>query len=90
VPTLKELGVDIDYAVWAGAFMHKNVPAPIRKTLENAMGKIAADPSFKEAVAKTSSTLAYLKAAEFQAWWEKDTAATDAVIKKVVASSPPQ
>jgi tripartite-type tricarboxylate transporter receptor subunit TctC len=90
VPTLKELGVDLEYAVWAGVFMQKSVPAGIRKTIEDAVAKIAADPTFQAAVAKTGSTLAYQNAADFQAWWEKDSAAMDTTIKKIAATTPPQ
>ena len=88
LPTLKELGVNLEYTVWAGAFMPKAVPAPIRKIIEDAIGKIANDPAFKATIAKSGSTLAYQNAADFQAWWDKDTAAMDVVIKKIAASTP--
>ncbi len=90
VPTLKELGVDLEYAVWAGLFMQSSVPANIRKTIDDAVGKIAADPAFQTMIAKTGSTLAYQNAAQFQAWWDKDAALLDGIIKKIVASSPQQ
>jgi tripartite-type tricarboxylate transporter receptor subunit TctC len=90
LPTLKELGVGLEYTVWAGLFMHKSVPEPIRKTIDDAVAKIAADPAFRQAVARTGSTLAYQNAAEFQAWWQKDTATMDGIIRTIVASNPPQ
>ena len=70
--------------------MPKSVPLPIRKTVEDAIGKIAGDPAFQAAVAKSGSSMAYQNAADFQAWWDKDTAAMEVVIKKIAASTPPQ
>jgi tripartite-type tricarboxylate transporter receptor subunit TctC len=88
LPTLKEAGVDLEYAVWAGLFMPKNVPANIRKTIDEAVAKIAADPAFQSAIQKTGSTFAYQNAAEFQAWWDKDAANVETIVKKVAASAP--
>ena len=41
----------------------EGVPANIRKIVDDAVGKIAADPAFQAMVAKTGSTLAYQNAA---------------------------
>jgi tripartite-type tricarboxylate transporter receptor subunit TctC len=88
IPTLKELGVDLEYAVWVGAFINSKVPAGIRKTLDDAISKIAADPAFQAAIKKTGSTFAYQNAADFTAWWDKDSANIEAIIKKVAANAP--
>ena len=88
IPTLKELGVDLEYAVWVGVFVNSKVPANIRKTLDGAIVKIAADPAFQAAIKKTGSTFAYQNATEFQAWWDKDSANIEAIIKKVAATAP--
>jgi tripartite-type tricarboxylate transporter receptor subunit TctC len=88
LPTLKELGVDLEYAVWVGLFMPKNVPANVRKIVDDAMARIAADPAFQSAIAKTGSTFAYQRAAEFQPWWDKDSANIETIIKKVAAAAP--
>jgi tripartite-type tricarboxylate transporter receptor subunit TctC len=88
VPTLKELGFDVDYTLWIGLFMPKNVRGDIRKTIDQSVAKIAADPAFKDAINKTGSTFAYQGAAEFQTWWDQDAAKMEAVIKRLVASEP--
>jgi tripartite-type tricarboxylate transporter receptor subunit TctC len=88
LPTLKELGVDVEYTVWVGLFMSKSVPANIRKIVDDAVAEIAADPAFKETIGKTGSTLAYQNAKEFQAWWEKDSANIDRIVRAIAANSP--
>jgi tripartite-type tricarboxylate transporter receptor subunit TctC len=88
LPTLKELGVDLDYAVWVGLFMQKNAPAETRKIIDEAVARIAADPAFQQAIAKTGSTMAYQRAADFQPWWDQDAAKIDSIIRKVAANAP--
>jgi tripartite-type tricarboxylate transporter receptor subunit TctC len=68
--------------------MQKNAPAEARKIIDEAVARIAADPAFKEAIAKTGSTLAYQRAADFQPWWDQDAAKIDGIIRKVAANAP--
>jgi tripartite-type tricarboxylate transporter receptor subunit TctC len=88
LPTLKELGVDLEYAVWVGAFINSKVPDGIRKTLDDAISKIAADPAFQDSIRKTGSTFAYQNARDFQTWWDKDSANLEAIVKQVAATAP--
>ncbi len=88
LPTLREAGIDMEYSVWVGLFVHKNVPANIKKTIDDTVAQIAADPAFKAAIAKTGSTMAYQNAAEFQAWWDQDAANIEKIVKKVSANAP--
>jgi tripartite-type tricarboxylate transporter receptor subunit TctC len=39
VPTLKELGIDLEYYVWTALFAPRNIPPPVLKTLREATGK---------------------------------------------------
>lgn len=83
VPTMKELGYDIEYYLWTGLFAPKGVPEPILKTLGAAVAKAAEDPEFKAAMAKAKVPVAYQDAAEFKAWWDKDAAMLAEVVKKI-------
>ena len=85
LPTLKEAGIDMEYSVWVGLFMNSNVPEPIRATVDKAVQKIAADPAFRSAVAKTGSTFAYQNATDFQAWWDKDSVNIESIVRKIAA-----
>ncbi|HWE18888.1 MAG TPA: tripartite tricarboxylate transporter substrate binding protein [Hyphomicrobiaceae bacterium] len=85
VPTLAELGFDVEYLAWAGLFTAKDVPAEIRKSLDAAVAKIAADSEFREGLAKIGNTLAYQGAEEFGQWWEKDSARLSQIIHAINA-----
>ena len=47
VPTLKELGYDVEYYLWAGLFAPRGVPANVIQTLRDATRKAVEDPEFK-------------------------------------------
>ncbi len=72
VPTLKELGFDVEYYIWCALFAPKAVPPDVLKTLREAAGKVAASPEFKTAMEKMNTPIDYRDADEFQKFWDKD------------------
>ena len=74
VPTLKELGYNTEFYVWAGAFAPAGTPAPILATLRDAVRKAANSPDFTGAMEKMKTPAAYLDAPEFQKFLERDSA----------------
>jgi tripartite-type tricarboxylate transporter receptor subunit TctC len=83
VPTMKELGYDIEYYLWTGLFAPKGVADPILKAIGAAVAKAVEDPDFKAAMAKAKMPIAYQDAAEFKAWWDKDASMLAEVVKKI-------
>jgi tripartite-type tricarboxylate transporter receptor subunit TctC len=83
VPTLKELGYDVEYYLWIGLFAPKATPAPIMKALRDAVRQAVDDPAFKSALEKIQSPLAYQDADDFKAWWDTDSARLAEAIKKI-------
>ena len=83
VPTLKELGYDVEYYLWIGLFAPKATPAPVMKALRDAVKQSVEDAGFKSALEKIQSPLAYQDADEFKAWWDADSARLAEVIKKI-------
>ena len=83
VPTLRELGYDVEYYLWAGLFAPRNVPAHVVKTLRDAAGQAVQDPEFKGAMAKIETPIAYQDADDFKAWWERDAQTLAAVVKRI-------
>jgi tripartite-type tricarboxylate transporter receptor subunit TctC len=83
VPTMKELGYDMEYYLWTGMFAPKGVPGPILTTLGVAVAKAVEDPEFKAAMAKAKMPIAYQDAAAFKAWWDKDASMLAEVVKKI-------
>lgn len=83
VPTMKELGYDIEYYVWAGLFSPRNVPANAIKVLRDATRQAIQDPEFKGAMEKIKTSIAYQDTDEFRAWWERDAQSLAKVIKRI-------
>jgi tripartite-type tricarboxylate transporter receptor subunit TctC len=73
-PTLKELGYDIEFYVWAGAFAPAGTPAPIVATLRDAIRKAVASPEFSGAMEKMKTPTTYLDGPEFQKFLDRDAA----------------
>jgi tripartite-type tricarboxylate transporter receptor subunit TctC len=83
VPTLKELGYDAEFYIWAGLFAPKGTPAAVMRVLRDAVRQAAADPEFKEAMAKLETPIQYLDADDFQRFWDKDAHALAEGVRRV-------
>jgi tripartite-type tricarboxylate transporter receptor subunit TctC len=83
VPTLRELGYDVEYYLWIGIFAPKNTPLAAQKVLRGAIRRAVEDPSFKTAMDKIQVPIAYQDADEFRAWWDADSERLAAVIKRI-------
>jgi tripartite-type tricarboxylate transporter receptor subunit TctC len=83
VPTFKELGYDIEFYIWAGLFAPKGTPAPVMKTIREAVKQAVETPEFKAAMEKIQTPIAYLDAPEFQKFWDKDAKMLATAIKRV-------
>jgi tripartite-type tricarboxylate transporter receptor subunit TctC len=80
VPTLKELGFDVEYYLWVGIFAPKGTPPAIVATLRDAIGTAANSDAFKAALGKAGQQLAYLNGPDFQAFWDEDGKRTDEAV----------
>ena len=67
VPTLRERGVDLTIGTWRGLAVPRATPAPVLEVLAEIARKAAAEPSFKEALARVNLGYSYGEAAEFDA-----------------------
>ncbi|MGQ0664443.1 MAG: tripartite tricarboxylate transporter substrate binding protein [Pseudomonadota bacterium] len=83
VPTLKELGYDLEYYLWAGMFAPRAVPADIVRILRQAVAQAVRDPEFKTAMDKIQTPIAYQDGDEFKAWWDADAARLAVAIKRI-------
>ena len=83
VPTLKELGYDVEYYVWSGSFAPSGTPEPVMKTLRDAIRKGVASTEFKTAMANLKSPDAYLDAPEFADFLKRDAARLQQAIEKI-------
>jgi len=83
VPTLKELGYDAEFYIWAGLFAPKGTPPAVLRVLRDAVRQAAADPEFKGAMAKLETPIQYLDAEDFQRFWDKDAQALAEGVRRV-------
>jgi len=93
VPTLKELGYDVEYYIWAGLFAPVGTPEPMIKVLREAARKAVADPDFKAQMEKLNSPIVYMDAPEFKKYWESDAkrlAAAVRIVGKVETKPAPK
>jgi tripartite-type tricarboxylate transporter receptor subunit TctC len=83
VPTLKELGYDVEYYLWCGLFAPKNTPTAALTVLRDAVRRAMQDPEFKGAMDKVQVPIAYQDAEEFRAWWDADAARLAEAVKAI-------
>jgi tripartite-type tricarboxylate transporter receptor subunit TctC len=83
VPTMKELGYDIEYYVWSGMFAPAGTPEPIMKALRDAVRQSANSKEFTSAMEKMRSPAAYLDAPEFAKFLARDAARLHEAIQKI-------
>jgi tripartite-type tricarboxylate transporter receptor subunit TctC len=83
VPTLKELGHDVEYYLWVGIFAPKGVPSSIEAVLRTAIGTAARSDSFQAALANAGQELAYLDGPDFQRFWDLDGKRTDEAVSLI-------
>jgi tripartite-type tricarboxylate transporter receptor subunit TctC len=77
VPTLKELGYNVEYYLWVGLFAPHGTPAPVVATLSAALDKAAQTDQFKAVLKNLGLDYAYLNAKDFTAFWAQDAKLTD-------------
>jgi tripartite-type tricarboxylate transporter receptor subunit TctC len=83
VPTLKELGYNVEYYLWVGLFAPKGTPAPIVSTLRSAIDKAAHSEQFTATLANLALDLAYLDGPDFATFWEADIKAVEAAVRSI-------
>lgn len=83
VPTLKELGYDVEYYVWSGAFAPAGTPEPVLATLRDAIRKSVASAVFTNAMEKLKTPNAYLDGPQFRDFLAKDGARLRKAIQQI-------
>ena len=83
VPSLKEMGQNIDYAQWSGLFIPTGVSEPIAQRLRAAAKFAANDARVKEVIQGAGSPLQYLDAPEFEAYVAADARRMVEVVKRI-------
>jgi tripartite-type tricarboxylate transporter receptor subunit TctC len=83
VPTMKELGYEIEYYLWVGVFAPKGTPASVVTYLRDTFNKAAHTEQFKAALANLGQDLAYMDQPEFAKFWDADAERIEAAIRTI-------
>jgi tripartite-type tricarboxylate transporter receptor subunit TctC len=83
VPTMKELGYDVEFYLWVGLFAPKNTPAAVISTWREASKKAAASPEFAAAMKNLGQDVAYLDQPEFRAFWDSDAKRVEDAVRQI-------
>ncbi len=81
VPTLKELGYDVEYAVSRGIMVPKGTPADIVAKLNDACAKATKDPEYAKSMLLQGTEVSYLDPKGYAAYLKKADADTKEVAK---------
>jgi tripartite-type tricarboxylate transporter receptor subunit TctC len=83
VPTMKELGYDVEFYLWVGLFAPKGTPAPVVSTWRDASKKAAATDQFRNAMKNLGQDVAYLDQPEFKAFWDADARRVEDAVRQI-------
>src|SRR4029077_539304 len=83
VPTMKELGYNVEYYLWVGLFAPKGTSDTIITYLRDNINKAAHSPQFATALTNLGQDLAYLDQAEFKTFWDADTKRIEEAVRQI-------
>ena len=83
VPTLKELGYDVEFSLWVGLFAPKGTPQPVVERLRAEAKKAASSEQFRAAVKNIGDQVAYLDAPEFAKFWDADAKRVESAVQSI-------
>lgn len=83
VPTMKELGYNIEYYLWVGMFAPNGTPDPVVAYLRNVLRQAAMAEQFKTAMTNLGQEVAYLDQPDFAKFWDADAARIEAAVREI-------
>jgi tripartite-type tricarboxylate transporter receptor subunit TctC len=83
VPTMKELGYNIEFYLWVGLFAPKGTPDAIVARLREETKKAVAVDQFKQAMKNLGQDVAYLDQPEFKAFWDADAKRVEEAVRQI-------
>jgi tripartite-type tricarboxylate transporter receptor subunit TctC len=83
VPTMKELGYNIEYYLWVGLFAPKGTPEPVVTKLREVFRTAALSDQFKQLMTNIGQQVEYLDQPEFQKFWDADAARIEDAIRAI-------
>ena len=83
VPTLKELGYNVEFSIWVGLFAPKGTPEPVIAKLRAETKKVAENAQFKTAISNIGDVVAHLDQPAFKAFWDADAKRVEGAVQSI-------
>ena len=83
VPTLKELGYDVEFSLWVGLFAPKGTPQAVVQRLRAETKKAVDAEQFRTAIKNIGDQVAYLDAPQFAKFWDEDAKRVEAAVQSI-------
>jgi tripartite-type tricarboxylate transporter receptor subunit TctC len=83
VPTLKELGYDVEFSIWVGLFAPKDTPEPVVAKLRTETRKAVENEQFKTAISNIGDVVAFLDQPEFKSFWDADAKRVESAVESI-------
>ncbi len=83
VPTMKELGFDVEFYLWVGLFAPRGTPEEAVKVWRDASRKAVETDQFKKAIANLGQDVAYMDQPEFAKFWDEDAKRVEAAVQSI-------
>ena len=83
VPTLKELGYDVEFSLWVGLFAPKGTPDNVIARLREETRKAVATEQFGKAIQAVGDVVAYLDQPDFAKFWDEDAKRVEDAVRSI-------
>jgi tripartite-type tricarboxylate transporter receptor subunit TctC len=83
VPTLKELGYNVEFSLWVGVFAPVKTPQANVDVIRTAVKQVANGDQFKTAIANIGDEVAYLDQSDFAKFWDEDAKRVEAAVHAI-------
>jgi tripartite-type tricarboxylate transporter receptor subunit TctC len=83
VPSFRELGINAEFAQWAGIFVPAGTPDAVVMRLREAVRQAAQDEKVRQVINNSGSPIQYLDAPEFQKYVDQDARRLADVVKRI-------
>jgi tripartite-type tricarboxylate transporter receptor subunit TctC len=83
VPTMKELGYDVEFYLWVGLFAPKGTPGNVISVMRDVSKKAASAAAFRAAMQKLGQDVAYLDQPDFKAFWDADAKRVEDAVRQI-------
>ncbi len=83
VPTMKELGYDIEFYLWVGLFAPKGTPGAVVDKLRSEVKKAVVTEPFEKAIRNLGQEVAYLDGPEFKKFWDVDAKRVEDAVRTI-------